>query len=181
MDGTHTKETNDAIASSLLAAGVGTAYHKRNLTMVNPSSLADWARGPARGETAEGIGRTLVGSDTAYDAAMILARGLHVQGIPSFITSLRRLVVWIEHDAPELSKIESARAFFVTGFQQTYDKGECPLKGYQIQDVEALLLERMDNNLCVFLHVDKPLGRDSWWSDNLVRRIGRVNQTVVIS
>jgi hypothetical protein len=167
----HAEQRQRAIRASLVNAGIGRAYHERHLSDVAPA-LVDPAKDLAR--VRSGHGYTLVGTDHAYDAAVVMARALHLQGLPVVIVPLRRLVKWIEHETVEMAWVQSCEALFITGFFDP-SLGECPLAGWQRHDIEELLNDRIDNGGAFFPQVTRNLERGGWWSDTLIRRIARLN------
>ena len=168
----HQDQQLKAVTTSLINAGVGTAFHKRHLGDVAPA-LVEPAKGPLLTTAREGRGITLVGRDRAYDGAVLLARAMHLQGVGSLVVPLRRLVKWLEHDTEDATRAANVSALFVTNF---FDHAvDCPLTGWQLQDVETLFNDRIDNSLANFPQVTCILGRGGWWSDTLVRRLARLN------
>jgi hypothetical protein len=181
----HAEQRRKGIVLSLENAGIGRAYHSRSLTEYPKTGVGDWIKsGQGKTDVRSGKGRNFIGGGSAaYDLAMLTARGLHLSGVASYIVPLRRLVKWLEAKT-EVEAMENARAseaLFVVDFYQCYDKGDCPLTGWQLQDVEVFLGERIDNNRAIFLHSAKPLAKAGWWSGNLVKRVARVNDDVEVA
>lgn len=173
---THDEQRMAALTSSLINAGIGSTYHRRSLTEVDPA-LHEWAVRDAVTAVQEGRGLTLVGTDKAYDGAVLLARAIHLQGLSSLVVPLRRLVKWCEHETPEAETAANVRALFITGFNQ---EGDSPMLHWQRDDVEELLLDRLDNGRAIFAQGPRGVVRGSWWTDTLVRRIARLNSVMEI-
>jgi hypothetical protein len=179
----HAEQRRKGVVASLENAGIGRSYHNRTLgEFPKHTALMEWVRsGNAKTDVRAGKARTFIGEGAvAYDMAMLTARGLHLSGAPSFVVSLRRLVKWLEvrGEVEGLENARTAEALFVTDFYQVYDKGECPLTGWQLQDVEAFLGDRLNDARAVFLHTAKPLAKTGWWSGNFVQRVSRMNVDV---
>lgn len=191
MSDAHTddraKQQSRAIAQSLTRAGIGRAYHPRTLaTAPQGSTLATWVRDEGRVDVARGKGVTFVGRGAeSMDLAILTARGLHLLGIAALVTSLRKLVLMLDSRRVASEEHEALRtvpALVVTDFIQTYGgKPECPLTGWQVQDVEALLLDRLADNLAVFVHCDRVPGSEGWWSANLVQRLQMANRQIGVA
>lgn len=183
----HAEQRRKGVIASLENAGIGRSYHNRTLQeFPKNQAVADWIKGgEARKDVRAGKGRNFVGEGAAsYDMAMLTARGLHLSGVSAFVVPLRRLVKWLEVRGGDFEALENARsaeALFVVDFYQVYDKGDCPLTGWQLQDVETFLGERLDDTRAVFLHLAKPLAKAGWWSGNFVKRVSRMNQDVEVT
>jgi hypothetical protein len=183
----HSEQRRRGVALSLENAGIGRAYHSRSLGEATGgaiSGLPTWIKsGEAATEVRAGKGVTFIGDGAAaYDLAILTARGLHVTGVSSFAVPLRRLVKWLDvkGGTDMLEAANQSEALFVLDFYQCYDKGECPLTGWQLQDVEVFLGERIDNDRAVFLHSAKALDKAGWWSSNLLKRVARRNRQIEV-
>lgn len=175
---THADQRKKALAQSLRNAGIGTGYHNRSLSEDPfPQDLFDWTSDPYADLTA-GRGWNFVGGATAYDAAMLTARGLHIQGQGSLVIPCSRLASWVRADAPDLDRVLSVRAVFVTGFYE--DHHEPPMQGWVAAGVEEILTERMDNNQSVMLQMGKPLDGDAWWTTRFAGMIANRNRSLTL-
>jgi hypothetical protein len=181
----HAEQRRRGVALSLDAAGIGRAYHTTSLAEVPGGvEIADWIKSrKARADVSAGRGLTFVGAGApAYDLATLTARGLHLTGVASFVVPLRRLVKWLDvrGGTEALDAASQAEALFVLDFYQWYDKGECPLLGSQLQDVEVFLGDRLAGGRSVFLHSMKPLSQATWWSGSFLQRVARQNTVVEV-
>lgn len=184
MSTAHQKQTNDGIARSLTAAGVGSAFHHRYLRDVaNEEFFRDWVATHAGDEITPGKGITIVGPGVkARDAFIILARAVHLSGRRVRVVPLSRLIAQIVNDGELLDQFEECKALFVTEFFQTYPGNPNAATGYEVRRVEEFLTDRLDNQGAVFLHTAKPLtGPDIWWSPTFVQRVEGLNRTLEIS
>lgn len=181
---THRKQINDKIAESLVLAGIGRAYHQRTLSDVSGGVVlqALIADGTARSEVQEGRGWNIIGlHSTAYDAAILLARGLHLSGLKARVASLTRLLNQIKEGGDLLPEYADCSVLMVTNFYQTYPGNPVPLEGYEVRAVETFLQERLDDRRAVFVHSAKPLAESVWWSPVLLGRLSGLNRTLVVA
>lgn len=184
MQASHQRQAHEGIGQSLLAAGIGRAYHQRTVAEVpHGDFFRQWITEHARDEVNAGRGITIVGaSATARDAFVLLARGVHLSGMKVRLVPLRRLIAQIVHEGELLEQFEECRALFVSEFFQTYPGNPVPLTGREVQEVEQFLSDRLDNMASVFVHAAKPMtGSDLWWSPTMVQRLGSLNRTVEVA
>lgn len=180
---TQRRQVNDKVGESLLSAGIGRAYHKRQLADVPQGALLlDWLRDSAKREVREGRGWTVIGPHTAaYDTSMLLARALHLSGLKARVVSLRRLVVQVTEQGDLLPEYQEADVLFIMDFFQQYHGNPTPLTGREVQSTEAFLHERMDDLRAVFLHANKNLVGETWWSQTLVNRVAGLNRKLEVA
>lgn len=176
MSTAHAEQKAKAIWDSLTRAGIGRAYHRRSIAEVGAPTLHDWVQSPFESLRA-GEGWTFIGTGAAYDAALLTARGLHIQGQGALVLPLHRLARWVDTDH-ELDKVFAARALFITGFYETVHAP--PLTGWQVQGIEEVLNERMDDSGSVFLQMEKPFDADTWWTQRLRERLSDTNRSLTL-
>jgi hypothetical protein len=180
VNSSHASQKAAALWESLSAAGIGRAYHRRSLYEVGHDDLTLWAQTPSL-SIPGGRGWTLIGDDKAYDALMLLARACHIQGYRAFVLTLRQLVKRLEHDTG-MEEVHAAQVLCITGFYDVYQGTDAPLRGWQVQDVESLLLDRLDNGGSICVQSARPLRGDGvWWSNTLLRRLKAVNREATIT
>jgi len=173
---THKEQKETALWSSLTHAGIGRSYHRRSLAEIDHQPLMDWATDPASAIT-QGEGWNIHGLTKAYDATILLARAIHIQGQGALVLPLRRIVEWIDHDH-QTDKLFEARGLFVTGFNETHRTEGYPLTGWQVAGVENMLVERLDDNRSVFLQMEQPIEGESMWTAGFRERINETNRSV---
>lgn len=173
---THEEQKQRALADSLRSAGIGSAYHRRSLTEKEfPPALFDWVSSPQE-HIAAGRGWTFTGGPASYDAAMLMARGLHIQGLGSLVVPSSRLASWVRADAPDLDRVMEVRALVVTGFYEDYH--EPPMQGWVAAGVEEVLTARLDENRTVMLQMGKTFDSDCWWTRNFVSMVTARNRSL---
>lgn len=179
----HRRQINDRVGDSLIAAGIGRAYHKRNLSEVaHGSTLLAWLQENGKREVREGRGWTIVGGNTnAYDTSLLLARGLHLSGLKTRVVPLRRLVVHVTEQGELLPEYADADVLFILDFFQQYPGNPTPLTGREVQSTEAFLNERLDNLQAVCLHSSKNLVGETWWSQTLLNRLAGLNRKLEVA
>lgn len=187
LNRSHAQQRRDGVAESLTRAGIGRAYHGRKLADLGKRGevLSAWLAAGAWEEVRRGSGWSIAGAGSlCYDTAMILARGLHLNRVPVRVLSLRRLVRALERDADAAEKeaLADVPVLMVTDFTQTYgNKPECPLTGWQVQDVEDFLTTRLSDNRAVFTQSDRRLALANWWSQSLVQRLHERNREMEVA
>jgi hypothetical protein len=174
------------VAASLTEAGIGAAYHKRTLDDLPNGAgpnVRKWVEECAREEMRAGTGWTVIGSGAvSRDAIMLIARAVHLSGFTARVLPLRRLVAQVMTNGDLLAELEACDALCVLDFFQVYPgQTVVPLTGREMQEVEAFLLERLDNARAIFVQTAKPLGGDTWWSLPLVQRLHSLNRTLDVA
>lgn len=170
----HSEQKAKALWDSLSNAGIGRSYHRRSLSEVGSAELVEWVTNPFE-HLRNGEGWTFIGTTLAYDAAILTARGLHIQGQGALILPLHRLTRWVDTEY-QLDKVQEAKALFVTGFYETVHAP--PLTAWQVQGIEEVLDERLDDSRPVFLHMEKRFDGQAWWTQRFRERIENVNRSI---
>lgn len=179
----HRRQIDDGVQQSLLRAGIGRAFHRRSLTeLPRGEQLAAWVRTEAKADLAAGRGWTVQGTGIgAYDHVVLLARAMHLSGMGVRVVPLRKLLKLIEVEAEDAEELAAAPALFVTDFVQHYGRGECPLSGLQLMDVETFLTARLDDGRPFFPQVSRPVEQAGWWSPSLAQRLLGLNRVLQVA
>lgn len=178
----HKEQINSKISDSLTAAGVGRAYHHRQLSELRDGELLKtWLFQTGRTDVRTGKGWTIIGKGSAaYDTSVLLGRALHLKGLKTRIVPLRKLVsqLTMEDDADYVD----CDVLVVLDFVQVYRGNSAPLTGKEVQVTEQFLNARLDNYQAVFVHSCTDLDSEiSWWSPTLVKRISDANRVVNVA
>lgn len=178
----HKEQINAKIADSLAAAGVGKAYHHRQLSeLADGELLKTWLFQAGRIDVRTGKGWTILGKGSkAYDTAILLGRALHLKGLKTRIVPLRKLVSQLSLD--DEADYADCDVLVVLDFVQQYRGNPAPLTGKEVQVTEQFLNARLDNYQSVFVHSAVELeSESSWWSPTLIKRISDANRVVNVA
>jgi hypothetical protein len=182
MQESHRQQLHKGMTESLLLAGIGSAYHRRNLASLpqHGDLLTEWVNGPGRDEIRSGNGWVVRGTSAATrDTAMLLARALHVNRLLSRVVTLRRLINQIIHSGDMIGDLTTCDVLVVLDFVQVYPGNEVPVTGREVQEVEDFLSDRFDRQKAHIIHVAKPLP-GTWWSAGLCDRIASASRVLEV-
>jgi len=165
------------LASRLNAAGVGRRYHEARMSqMGKPGTDAlDWVDNQMEAQLKVGGGLTIHGGG---EAAVALTQGLtRLLVLMEVRCKLMRLLPLLDavraDEAPGYETVLIVLGFHSAGYRSP------PLPvGDQIM-IEDYLNERLDRNMCTFIHAaTDPREWGAWWSSEVVSRLVLTNTDI---
>jgi hypothetical protein len=178
----HRKQIDAATVRAMVDHGIGVQYHKRKLGSIKGGEkLTDWVTSRAAVDVAEGKGVTIEGTGlAAREAGILLARGLNLRHIDTYVVPLTNLVRWIERPAQggeRWQRIQDAPGLVITGFIE-FVKGdkESPLTHWQTAEIQNYLTDRIGHGKAVMPVIEVSFrSAPGWYSTPFAELITQQN------
>lgn len=176
-------EITDEVRSSLSRAGIGRIYHERALSSLGEQHpIATWFKRMARPDILAGRGFVLVGaSPDAYDAFMLAARRLHMNGVGVGVVHMSDLIEHITR-VDRHERVERATALFIKGFYVPAANQPAPYEPRELRRVTHYLDDWMEERRPLFVQATANLTpqQPGWWRDDFIARVQRVSETLEV-
>lgn len=176
-------ELTDEVRSSLSRAGIGRIYHDRTLDSLGEAHpVATWFKRMNPVSIRSGSGFVLVGaSPAAYDAFLLAARRLHLNGVGVGVVHMSDLIEHITR-VDHHERIERAAALFIKGFYTPTRGQPAPYEPRELRRISHFLDDRIEERVPLFLQATAPLSpqQAGWWSEDFIGRVQRASESLEV-